>query len=143
MNQSVNFFRGEYFFLSNHLERPVEFEGLIYQNNESAFQAMKCKNIKDRESFTNLSPKEAKSRGRKVKLREDWEQVKENYMYKINLAKFTQHEDLKELLLNTGNAYLEEGNFWGDKEWGTVCGIGENKLGKILMKIREELKIKK
>lgn len=61
-------------------------------------------------------------------------------MYEICMAKFTQNEDLKEKLLATGNDILEEGNTWGDKVWGTVNGVGENKLGKILMKVREELR---
>lgn len=140
MVEAIRFFRGKFSFLSNHYERPIKFEGLVYKNSESAFQAMKCKNIKDREKFTNLSGKEAKVLGRKIKLREDWEEIKENYMFRVNVAKFTQHEDLRELLLSTGNALLEEGNFWGDKYWGTVCGEGENRLGKILMRIRKELR---
>lgn len=140
MVEVVHFFRGKFSFLSNHYERPVEFEGLVYQNNESAFQAMKCKNENDRKKFIKLSGKDAKTQGRKVKLREDWEEVKEDYMYRISLAKFTQHKDLRELLLQTGNTHLEEGNFWGDTFWGTVCGEGENKLGKILMRVREELR---
>lgn len=55
----------------------------------------------------------------------------------IVLAKFEQNENLKEKLINTGDAYLEEGNDWGDKIWGTVNGNGSNLLGQILMRIRE------
>lgn len=61
-------------------------------------------------------------------------------MYEICKAKFTQNEDLKEKLLATGNNILEEGNTWGDRVWGTVNGVGENRLGKILMRVREELR---
>ena len=57
-------------------------------------------------------------------------------MYEIVLAKFTQNPDLKEKLLATGDEHLEEGNTWGDTTWGTVNGIGENRLGIILMKVR-------
>ena len=67
-------------------------------------------------------------------------EVKTNIMYDICLAKFTQNQDLKEKLLKTGNAILIEGNWWNDTYWGVCNGIGENNLGKILMKIREELK---
>ena len=90
--------------------------------------------------FTELNPSKAKQLGRKVKLRKDWEEVKTNIMYDICLAKFTQNQDLKEKLLKTGNAILIEGNWWNDTYWGVCNGIGENNLGKILMKIREELK---
>lgn len=61
-------------------------------------------------------------------------------MYEICKAKFTQNEDLKAKLLATGNDILEEGNTWGDRVWGTVNGVGENRLGKILMRVREELR---
>ena len=61
-------------------------------------------------------------------------------MYEIVLAKFTQNPDLKKKLLATGDEHLEEGNTWGDTIWGTVDGVGENRLGKILMRVRDELK---
>lgn len=43
------------------------------------------------------------------------------------------------MLINTGDAELIEGNSWGDTFWGECNGIGENNLGKILMKIRKEI----
>ena len=67
------------------------------------------------------------------------EEVKDKVMYEIVLAKFTQNPDLKEKLLATGDEHLEEGNTWGDTIWGTVDGVGENRLGKILMRVRDEL----
>lgn len=54
-----------------------------------------------------------------------------------------QRFDLQEKLLATGNAYLEEGNTWGDRIWGTVNGEGENRLGKILMQVRQEIQKEK
>ena len=74
-------------------------------------------------------------------MRSDWEDVKFDVMYDIVKAKFTQNEDLKRKLLDTEGYYLEEGNNWGDKIWGVVNGVGENHLGKILMRVRNELKI--
>ena len=82
----------------------------------------------------------AKRKGRHVQLRHDWEQIKFTVMYEIVKAKFTKNEDLKIKLLATKDEYLEEGNTWGDKIWGTVNGKGQNNLGKILMRVREELK---
>ena len=43
-------------------------------------------------------------------------------------------------MIETGDEYLEEGNTWGDRIWGTVNGKGQNNLGKILMRVREELR---
>ena len=53
--------------------------------------------------------------------------------------KFTEHLDLQKKLLETDDAILIEGNTWGDTYWGMCAGIGENKLGQLLMKIREEI----
>lgn len=135
----IDSFQGEYFFLSNFYGAPVTYEGLTYQNNEAAFQAQKCSDTKDREAFTNMNPSEAKKEGRKVLLRKDWEQIKMSVMAGIVKAKFEQNEELAKKLLATGDAYLEEGNDWGDRIWGTVNGQGANCLGMILMNTREEL----
>lgn len=134
-------FRDQYFFLSNFYEAPVEYGGLIYQSNEAAFQAQKCLTQEERARFVALSPSKAKSLGRRVQLRPDWEQVKLGIMEDIVRAKFTQNEDLRRLLLDTGSAELEEGNTWNDSFWGVSLrnGQGRNHLGKILMQVRKEL----
>lgn len=134
----INEFRGKYYFLSNFYSSPVTYEGLIYLNNEATFQS--AKTFSDRECFTNLDPSSAKKLGRRVQLRSDWEDVKYNVMYEIVKAKFTQNLKLKAKLLETDNQHLEEGNTWGDEIWGTVNGVGENNLGKILMRVREEIR---
>lgn len=134
----INRFVGEYFFLSNFYECPVEYEGVLYANNEAAFQAQKTLDSKVRESFASLDPIEARNVGRSIKLRSDWEDVKDQVMYEICLAKFSQNPDLMDTLVYTGKRPLEEGNHWNDKYWGTVNGQGENKLGKILMRIRKD-----
>lgn len=137
----ISCFRKEYSFLSNFWEVPVEYQGLVYGSNEAAFQAQKCQNREEMVSFTTLRPSDAKRKGRRVSLRPDWEQVKVGVMEDLVRAKFTQNEDLKQLLLATGDAILEEGNTWHDTFWGVDAQSrkGENHLGKILMKIRREL----
>lgn len=130
-------FRGEYFFLSSFYICIINYKGIIYNTVEADFQSMKSKHIEERKEFVQLTPKEAKIKGNKVSLRED---IKEDVMYNIYLCKFSQNFDLAKRLIETGDAYLEQGSSWNDKEWGTVDGIGENKLGKILMKVREEIK---
>lgn len=109
-------------------------------NSEAAFQAQKCEFPEKRKEFQKLNPSKAKALGRKVTLREDWDEVKTDVMEGIVRNKFTQNPDLGRKLVETGDAYLEEGNWWGDKIWGVCDGVGENRLGKILMKVREELK---
>lgn len=138
--EKIDSFTGEYYFLSNFYMAPVSYNGWEYTNNEAAFQSQKTLSRTLRvQLFSGADPSEAKRQGRAIKLRPDWEEVKDETMYEIVYAKFSQNQDLKEKLLATGDKLLEEGNTWGDMIWGTVAGIGENKLGKILMRVRSEL----
>lgn len=132
-------FKGEFYFLSNFYESDVTYGGITYRNNEAAFQAQKTTNKFIRMKFHQLNPSDAKKLGRQVQLREDWEQIKDQVMYEICKAKFEQNPDLREKLLATGDEILVEGNTWGDRIWGTVHGVGENRLGRILMRVRSEL----
>lgn len=140
MPSGIKEFRGLYHFLSNFHEASVYWDGITYRNNEAAFQSAKLVDKNERLQFADMSPNEAKKLGRVVALRKDWEDVKLNIMYEIVKAKFTQNAGLTIRLLETGDALLEEGNHWGDRYWGTVNGIGENHLGKILMRVRAELR---
>ena len=92
--------------------------------------------------FATLRSNEAKRLGRHVQLRPNWENVKLPIMEDIVRAKFTQNEDLKELLLATGDLVLEEGNTWHDTFWGVDAKTreGTNHLGRILMRVRQELR---
>lgn len=136
----IDSFRGEYYFLSNFYSSKVTYEGITYLNNEAAFQSMKTLDMKERAAFAYLDPSAAKKAGRRVSLRRDWEDVKIDIMYEICKAKFTQNEELGRKLLETGDEELVEGNDWNDRIWGKVNGVGANNLGKILMRIREELR---
>jgi ribA/ribD-fused uncharacterized protein len=103
---------------------------------ESAFQAMKCVDPAERLIFSFLDGKSAKRYGRQVKLRSDWEQIKDNVMLEVLKAKFLQNPELlKKLKRTTG--IIREDNTWGDTYWGVCNGVGRNKLGELLMIIRD------
>lgn len=145
INNAIMFFRGEYSFLSNFYEGKVfEYKGMKFTNTEAAFQSQK--DLSREKEFKMLSPAHSKRFGRRVNLRLDWEEVKQQVMYEVCYAKFTQDEDLKNKLLATGDKELVEGNLHGDRIWGMTYytpnkqWVGTNKLGIILMKIREDLK---
>lgn len=138
MNNTIAEFRGKYFFLSNFYSAPATYLGQSFRNNEAAFQSAKCPERS--EEFLNLNPSDAKRLGRHVHLRDDWEDVKDDVMYDICKAKFMQNPNLARLLIETGDATLIEGNTWGDRVWGVCDGVGENRLGRILMRIRSEIK---
>lgn len=141
-NAITDFHAEGYTFLSNFYEAPVFFDRLTYGSNEAAFQAQKCMTEEEKIPFTEYGPGKSKGMGRRVQLRPDWEAVKVGLMEEIVRAKFTQHPELAWRLIGTGDKMLVEGNHWGDTFWGvdTRTGQGENHLGKILMKVREELK---
>lgn len=136
----INSFRGENSFLSNMSDSPVKLGGVEYPTVEHAFQA--AKTIDPAERAKILAAKtagEAKRIGKTVTLRKNWNQMREEVMEKALRAKFEQNPELKKKLLDTGDVDLIEGNTWGDTFWGEVNGKGQNKLGKLLMKIRDEL----
>lgn len=136
----IDRFIGKYSFLSNFWRCNIRFEGKTYPSTEHAFQAAKTLNDSDRETIRKLTaPKEAKRFGRRVKLRKDWESVKLNIMEMVIEQKFKDPE-LRGCLLETGDAKLVEGNSWGDVFWGQCDGVGENHLGRILMKVREKIR---
>jgi len=135
-------FQGPYRFLSNFYPAQVEFEGLSYPTVEHAYQSAKTLNMDDRKRIAAApTPAAAKAAGRAMQpLRPDWDTAKFQVMETCLRYKFTQHPDLRAALLATGDAHLEEGNTWNDTIWGTVNGVGDNRLGKLLMKIRSELR---
>lgn len=137
----VECFRNEYRFLSNFWPAPVTYRGLTYQSSEAAFQAQKCLTEEEKLQFVHLPTNMAKRLGRTVQLRPDWEEVKRDIMEEIVRAKFNQNADLKSQLLATGDMLLEEGNTWHDTYWGVDVRTreGENHLGRILMRVRQEL----
>lgn len=131
----------EYYYLSNFYECPVTYQGITYQNSEAAFQAQKTTKPQERLRFANLPPQEARSLGRLVSLRNDWEEIKDQVMYEVVKAKFQQNPKLLQQLLDTKDAQIVEGNYHRDSYWGVDLRTmqGYNKLGKICEKVREEL----
>jgi ribA/ribD-fused uncharacterized protein len=127
-------------YLSNFWSVPIVYEGLTYQNAESAFQASKCINLEARNWFVNTPPQLAKAKGRLVEIRPDWNEVRLQVMWNVLQAKFAQHPDLAAKLVATGDQEIVEGNTWNDKFWGVCNGEGMNHLGIMLMAIREECK---
>lgn len=146
MPNRITSFDNEYAFLSNFHPCQVVFDGRKYANSEAAFQAAKLADPNDRVAFEGLSPRDAKRMGRKVELRPDWETVKDAVMLVILRDKFTRTPRLGEMLVETGDAVLVEGNYWHDNYWGDCscprCRLkpGKNKLGKLLMQVRDEIR---
>jgi ribA/ribD-fused uncharacterized protein len=134
---------GEYGCFSNFSPHPIMLKGKTWPTSEHYFQAQKYAGTPDEEEVRQAnSPMIAARMGRSRKrpLRKDWESVKDSIMLEAVLAKFTQHADLREILLGTGDAkiveHTENDAYWGDGG----DGGGRNKLGRILMDLRRELR---
>jgi ribA/ribD-fused uncharacterized protein len=131
-------FRGRLNFCSNFYPCIVYDEMCVkYQCVENAYQAAKTLDINEREKISKMLPGEAKRYSKKIKIRDDWEQVKLFVMEFFLKQKFIKNSPNYVKLKKTGKEILMEENNWGDKFWGTVNGVGENHLGKILMRIRD------
>jgi ribA/ribD-fused uncharacterized protein len=130
------------FFLSNFFPSKITFCGKEYPSVEHFYQAVKATDEEDHDAVMEAeTPGKAKKIGRQIKMRDDWEFIKLDVMCLALRMKFSD-PSLKQQLLFTGDAELEEGNTWGDKFWGIdlVTGEGENMLGKALMELRKDLR---
>jgi ribA/ribD-fused uncharacterized protein len=136
----IDSFMGEFRFLSNFQAATVMYLGMLFPTTENAYQAAKSDNATVREEFTRISAKDAKRAGRNVVMREDWDKSKMDVMLDLNRQKF-KIPALRAMLLATGDRELIEGNWWHDTYWGVCDGVGENRLGKILMMVRKEIQI--
>ena len=140
----ISEFQNEYRFLSNFWPVPggVKLEGskVRFPTVEHAYQAAKVKDITLWRHVASMSlPGEAKRWGRNIALRADWEHVNLPIMLNLVRQKFA-NDPLRAKLLGTGEHELIEGNHWNDTFWGVCRGVGSNRLGKILMQVRAELK---
>lgn len=132
----------KYRFLSNFYPRSfVDKAGIKWATVEHFYQAKKTNDFEWFEKIHDASsPFKAKKWGQECPVKETWDKEKELVMYYAVTEKFKQNEDIRIKLLDTGYQELQEGNNWGDIIWGVVEGKGQNLLGKILMRVREELR---
>lgn len=149
--KEIKGFFGVYRFLSNFWPAKVNFDGDEYTASENAYQAAKYKKDK-RNYFKKCSPKEAivfvRDNIEGAYSKDEWDNIKLQTMRDLLVQKFDKNLNLENFkkLIETGDKYLEETNYWGDTYWGVnksdvkEGGVGENNLGKLLMEIRDNLK---
>jgi ribA/ribD-fused uncharacterized protein len=133
-------------FLSNFYPSPIEWQGFAVPTVEHAYQAAKTFDPELRLAVASApTPFKAKRLGRKLPIRPDWEQMKVEIMLELLRLEFGDPQ-LAELLLATETEELVEVNHWHDTFWGQCIGchencdgVGDNMLGRLLMRVREEL----
>ncbi|MGM9844432.1 MAG: NADAR domain-containing protein [Muribaculaceae bacterium] len=137
---TIDRFKGEYDFLCNRFACRFIWQGLKYSNAEAAFQSSKCENERERKAFCDCSADKAVLKGREVVPPAGWEDERLCIMESVLTAKFEQNPMLMKRLVETGNRLLINGNSKGETYWGVdlYTWVGENMLGKLLMKIREK-----
>lgn len=130
-----------YAYLSNFYLSTIYIDGNPFATIEHAYQSHKTVDESIRDLIRrSKSPAEAKKLGRSLILRDDWEQVKIPLMKSFLQKKF-ENPFLRPLLVGTENSELIYSNTWNDRFWGVCRGTGLNWLGKLLMQLREEIKI--
>ena len=149
----IHFYRANekpYGVFSNLYRRPIVFEGREYPTSEHAYQAGKAAKESVREWILSAPSPSLVAMAAHGLYRWDivpnWSRIKYDRMRGVLRAKFTQHEDLRELLLSTGSARLVESaktNNAVNRLWGEVNGKGKNMLGVLLMEIRAELAVER
>ncbi|MCB9638025.1 MAG: NADAR family protein [Myxococcales bacterium] len=135
--------RGKYGCFSNFSKHSVDLDGRVWPTSEHYFQAQKFVGTAYTERIRRAkTPSEAKKLAWKsdAPFRGDWDDVRDDVMRRVVMCKFSSHEDLRDILLSTGEEELIE-KAPNDAYWGCGAdGTGENKLGKILMEIRTLLR---
>lgn len=140
--------------LSNFYPCKFEFNGKTFNFSEQCFMYQKAMLFNDfeiaKQVLNETDVRKIKALGRKVKNfnNELWDKHKEDFMFNACYAKFSQNDKLKDFLLSTGNHEIVEAspvdNIWGigfssDNAMENVDKWGQNLLGKVLMKVREDL----
>ncbi|KAF9223629.1 DUF1768-domain-containing protein [Gyrodon lividus] len=131
---------------TNFSSHDVMYKGKRYPTSEHLFQSFKFLDehpeIAERIRKCGDRPMLAFDEAHRYQkwVRTDWRQVNVEKMEIALRLKFTQHPDLKAMLLGTGDAELIEDSprdyFWGVGADHT----GRNELGRALVRLREELR---
>ena len=135
-------FQNDYRWLSNFAPVKITLGNIEYSSVEVAFLSAKSEDIEWKAfcSDETNTPGQVKKESRLINLIDNWETIKLDVMKECLIQKFTQ-EPYKSQLIATDNQHIQEGNNWNDKFWG-VClktNEGQNNLGKLIMKIRQDL----
>lgn len=135
-------FRGKTKWLSNFSPVKIVIDGIEYPSTEHAYMSAKCANPTWKKVCANetITCGQIKFLGSTVKLVDNWNDIKLGVMTECVNQKFTQ-QPYRDLLLATGDQFIQEGNNWGDLIWGVdiETGEGQNLLGKLIMEFRETL----
>lgn len=149
----VHFKSVEHRFLFNFYEVDVEYNGVIFPSSEHAYMSAKSDEEIEHNGRTflwkefcrrpDIKPSTIKGESRFLTVPENWDKIKVSIMYLCLISKF-RNPLLRDRLIATGDENIQEGNWHGDIFWGVDLrqnpNVGENNLGRLLMKVRDEIR---
>jgi ribA/ribD-fused uncharacterized protein len=141
MKEGVNFVESRWHYLSPFSAHEIEIGGVIYKTAEHAYQTLRMLPDAQEKIRSAKSPLDAWRLAQKCKREELLNSAvsKDDLMEQIFRTKLDQHLDIKEILLESGDAELLKVHD-SDYYWGTGAdGTGDNRMGKLWMKLRDEL----
>ena len=139
---TIRFYTPEFYVFNNFSAHAIEFRGKLYPTCEHAYQAAKCTDPEGQEAIRNarspLAAKRLANETYKAARDPDWGNKKVAVVDEILRAKLAQHPEAQEALRESGDEEIVEDSptdhFWG----AGADGSGQNILGKLWMKIRDE-----
>lgn len=138
----IYFYNQWYDVLNNFSANAVEIDGVLYPTSEHAYQAMKYTDPEGKELIRRAPSSllaKVVAKTYQAARRSDWNTVKLDVMESILRIKLAQHEEVREALIRSGSEEIGEDSPTDDF-WGIGAnGNGQNHLGKLWMKIRDEI----
>ena len=146
MDEVIGFYPREFYCLDNFSSFKVEHDGYLYSSVEEAYQALgfieSAPEIADKIKNSHSAHEAQKiAYENKDKRQKNWDEIKVHVMEELLREKISQNPYVKKKLLETNNYMIVEDSpkdsFWG---WG-INRNGQNQLGKLWMKLRDELRL--
>lgn len=147
------YFQSEHAYLSNFALTPIVEGNMVYLSAEHMYQAQKCRHMKDegrlKQVVEAVTPLEAKRIADALTETQDWKDIRDTIMERVVSAKFDQNKHLADLLVKTGSVPLNEAT--RNSHFGIGVNLhakeikdkgyhGENKLGRVLMAKRNNIR---
>jgi ribA/ribD-fused uncharacterized protein len=141
--QRIDSFTGYFEFLHNNFLTPVYFEGFLYPSVTHAYHAARSSDENTRKAILNADSFHTVAKiARRIEDPQNWQMERTKIMERLVRDKFRRSKELQEKLKATENRELimsYEDETSGNLFWGMVKEKGQNQLGRILMKVREDI----
>lgn len=141
--EPITSFSGDFAFLSIYYPCEIEYEGMLFSSALHAFCAARTPDLDDKRKFTSnaepiLVAAKAEALSKTLPMRKDWMEIRNQVLDEVQTLKFSSYK-LSQRLLSTEQRLLSDDHS-RDRYLGHCHGKGDNQLGKVLMRLREEIR---